>query len=692
MAHRTRYSLPAAGALFCGLMCCALLAFDGWDSSVRAETDRQGQGTDLTGTDLTEVPFEDLMNIKVISVSRKEESLVDSAAAVFVITQEDIRRSGVTNIPDALRMAPGLNVARIDASKWAVSSRGFNDRFARYMLVLVDGRSVYTPLFSGVFWDAQDTLLEDIDRIEVVRGPGATMWGANAVNGIINIITKNAVDTTGVLVSAGGGTRERGFGSLRYGTDLGASSSLRFFAKYFDRAGLDELATGRQGHNGWHSVRGGFRLDSEPSARDALTLQGEYFDERMQETYLNLPPSDSSFNYTTPASGGNLLARWNRNLDSTADLALQLSLDHSEVSFAVFDERRTTFDLDFQHRFQAGKFQEFVWGGGYRVSRDRLGFPTSTLSMSPASQTSNLFSAFLQDSVTLVPRRLHLTLGSKIEHNDYTGFELQPSARLLWNPAPGQSLWAAVSRAVRTPSRAEETLSYSLAGPPQVIDPQLPPVPTVLQLAGSTSLKAEELTAYEIGYRLKPTEDLSFDLAAFYNLYRRLIGQRTGEPVTDGSFPPQLISIPVGLANCAQAATYGAELAVDARLTHGWHTKLAYTYLKLEHVSADAGTSFPLDGEDPQHQLSLRSLMNLSKTVDLDLWLRYLGRIALLGVSDHLTLDARLAWRPVNGVELALVGQNLFHEQQLEFIPASSITTQSTTLGRSVYGKATWKF
>lgn len=678
--------------VFCVLTGCCLLLGSNFeapaDAAAEPPTEQVEGGQEV---DLTSVPLEDLMHLKVTSVSRKEENLANSAAAVFVITQEDIRHSGSTNIPDLLRMVPGLDVARIDANKWAVSSRGFNDRFARYMLVLIDGRSVYTPLFSGVFWDAQDTLMEDIERIEVIRGPGATMWGANAVNGIINIITKNAADTTGGLVTAGGGTEERGFGSLRYGSDLGGESSMRAYAKYFDRTGLDALQTGNQGHNGWQSFRGGFRLDSEPSSSDALTLQGDYYDEWMQETYTNIPPNDSSFNYITPASGGNLLGRWRRTFSPTADVALQFSFDHSEVRYAVLEEQRNTFDLDFQNRFRLGNSQEIIWGAGYRVTHDNLGFPAVILSLTPPSQTDNLYSVFLQDNVQLVPDRLHLIIGSKFEHNDYTGFEIQPNARLLWTPTLKQSLWLSVSRAVRTPSRGEESLSYTLTGPPQTISPQLPPVPTLLQLTGSNSLKAEELLAYELGYRYEPTQAVSFDLAVFYNIYHRLIGQRFGQPVPDANLPPQSLTIPVTLDNTSSASTYGAELAMDIRLAPWWRTKTASTFFMVNRIESAPGSSLTT-GQDPENQLSLRSLMNVTTAVDFDLWLRYVDRLRTLGVSDYVTLDARLAWRPMQDVELALVGQNLLHDQQLEFVSQPTISTQATTVGRGVYGKITWKF
>jgi iron complex outermembrane receptor protein len=413
-------------------MACLVLSLATVSWPAHAESVQEEKGVDLTS-----VSIEDLMNMTVTSVSRTEQTIANAAAAVFVITSEDIRRSGVTSIPEALRMVPGLEVARIDANKWAISSRGFNGRFASKMLVQIDGRTVYTSLFSGVFWDAQDTVLEDIERIEVIRGPGATLWGANAVNGIINIITKDAGDTKGGLLSAGGGTMERAFGTARYGTQLGSSSALRFYVKYLDRAGMDDLQTGHEAHNGWNSVRGGFRLDSEPSSSDTLTLQGDYYDERLNETYVNQTPN-SIFDYTTPSSGGNLLARWKRAFSDTDDLTLQLYYDRIEMRYAVIDEQRDTVDIDFQNRFAFGALQEIIWGAGYRFSHDRTQFPFPTLNLGPGIEDNHLFSFFVQDSIALVPDQLNLIIGSKFEHNDYTGFEVQPNARLIWTPTRQQ--------------------------------------------------------------------------------------------------------------------------------------------------------------------------------------------------------------------------------------------------------------
>jgi iron complex outermembrane recepter protein len=685
MSDSIKFRATSHSVRVCFLAVCCLLAY-----LTATDLAHAASAPGDPEMDLTSISIEDLMNLNVTSVSRKEQKLYSSAAAVFVVTQEDIRRSGVTSIPDALRMVPGLEVARIDANKWAISSRGFNGRFASKMLVLMDGRTVYTPLFSGVFWDAQDTLMEDIERIEIIRGPGATMWGANAVNGIINIITKQAGDTSGGLVTAGGGTLERAFGSLRYGTALGQTADARFYLKYQERSGLENQQTGIEEHNGTSSLRGGFRFDAEPSDDNTLTLQGDYYTQRLKETYINMLPDNRSFDYTTPVSGGNLLGRWKRTFSDTADMALQLYYDRTDMKWAVIGEQLDTVDLDFQHRFAPVANQELIWGLGYRFSHDRLSFPIPTLRLGNTVQDNNLFSAFLQDNLTLVPDRVHLILGSKFEHNDYTGFEIQPNARLLWTPTPKQSVWLSVSRAVRTPSHGEENLSLFTPGPPTVIQGQT--VPTQLHLIGSTGLKAEELLAYEIGYRVEPVDAVTLDAAAFYNVYRRLNIYRAGDPILDFTSTPPSITTPLQLGNFGRAETCGVELAADFKILSWWRAKMAYSFLELVKTESDPGTSFSdLRGENPQHQVSLRSAMDLTKSVEMDLWLRYVSALTAFDIGTYVTLDARLAWKPLDNLELSLVGQNLLKDRHMEFVP-QFISTQPAAVGPSVYGKASWKF
>jgi iron complex outermembrane receptor protein len=642
------------------------------------------------GDDLTELSLEQLMNIEVTSVSRRPQKLADAAAAVFVITREDIRRSGVTSIADALRMAPGIEVARIDANKWAVSSRGFNDRIANKMLVLFDGRTVYTPLFSGVFWDRQDTLLEDIDRIEVIRGPGATLWGANAVNGVINIITRPADETVGGLVTAGGGTMERGFGEARYGMKLGRNTSFRLFGKYLDRSNF-VYSSGREAADGWHAVRGGFRMDSEPTKRDSLTVQGDIYDSRLGETFMVpqiSPPYSSSFDSTTRVFGGNILSRWKHSFSELEDFTLQLYYDRSEQSFALVGEKRDIFDLDFQSRFHIGGRHEVVWGAGYRFSHDSIA-NTDFLTIVPASKDDHLFSAFVQDDITIIAGRLHLVLGSKFEHNDYTGFEMQPNVRLLWTPDNRLTLWGAISRAVRTPSRSDDGVRFDIQTIPPGAADNPGPVPVTVQVRGSADLKSEELVAYEFGCRIEPTDSISLDLATFYNVYSDLISATPGASSLAISPTPHAVSI-LDLTNRLDAYSYGAELAASVRVADWWRLNGAYTFLRIFLQGGQQATVSDTTA-DPEHQFSLRSSMDLGHNLELDLWLRYVDEIPSIGISSYVTLDTRLAWKPLKNLELSLVGQNLLHDRQAEFV-SQVIPTKPSDVERGFYGKVTWKF
>jgi iron complex outermembrane receptor protein len=406
--------------------------------------------------DLTELSIEDLMKIEITSVSKKAQKISDAAAAIFVITQEDIRRSGVTSIPEALRMAPGVEVARIDANKWAISARGFNSRFANKLLVLMDGRSVYSPLFSGVWWDVQDTMMEDIDRIEVIRGPGATLWGANAVNGVINIITKKAGDTLGGLVTAGGGTEEKGFGALRYGLKPAEDSDFRAYAKYFNRD-RSVTSTGADAGDEWDAFRAGFRLDHETSARNNFTLQGDYYTGNAGTTYdvasITLPYLNT-FQKKSESAGGNIIGRWNHTFENDSEFSLQAYYDRSDRKDLFAAGVVDTADVDLQYRFKWFGGQEFVLGTGYRFTRDNIANDNELRTADPASRSESLLSAFIQDDITLIDNRLHWVIGSKFEHNGYTGFEVQPNTRLIWTPSTTQSVWGAISRSVRTPSRA----------------------------------------------------------------------------------------------------------------------------------------------------------------------------------------------------------------------------------------------
>jgi iron complex outermembrane recepter protein len=634
------------------------------------------------GEDLNHLKLEELMNVEVTSVSKRAEKLSEAPAAITLITAEELRRSGATSIPEALRQVPGMDVARLDAHDWAISARGFNDLFANKLLVLMDGRSVYTPLFSGVYWDVQDTLLEDIDRIEVIRGPGAALWGANAVNGVINIMTRPAEETQGLLLTGGGGSEERGFAGIRYGGSLGTNAYYRAYAKYFNRD--DQVVPdGSDANDRWNMQRGGFRVDWKPSTEDQYTLQGDLYSGRAQQTFFLPTPNPPAFAETNRSSvdvtGGNVIGRWTRAFSDSADLKLQFYYDRTTRETAVLDEERNTIDVDLQHHFLWGERQDIVWGLGYRASAEKID-SSYTGAFDPDQRTVQLFSLFGQDEITVMADRLHLTLGSKFEHNDFTGFEYQPSGRLSWTPSDRQTIWGSVSRAVRTPSLAEDDIRLrQLTG--------LPGVQVLLQ--GDRAFDSEDLLAYEVGYRWRPLERVSLDLTAFYNEYDHL---RSVEPGAVLAGPPVTLTATAG--NKLHGETYGIEFAPKWQVTDWWRLQAAYTFLQMElHRDSGSGdtTSERAEGRSPHHQLSLRSSLDLPHDVEFDCTLRYIDRLVDFSIPSYVVLDLRLAWRPFKNLELAIVGQNLLDNRHPEF-QALIITTERTEVEHSVYGKVTWRY
>lgn len=644
--------------------------------------------------DLMEMSLEELMNIEITSVSKKPQKLSEAASAVFVITQEDIRRSGATSIPEVLRMVPGLHIARIDANIWAVTARGFNGRFANKLLVLMDGRSLYTPAFSGVYWDVQDTLLEDVDRIEVIRGPGATLWGANAVNGVINIMTRKAEDTQGGLLTAGTGTEEQGFGGVRYGGKLGDDAHYRVYAKYLNRdSGVD--ASGDDTADDWDALRAGFRMDWQVRDDNLMTLHGDVYDGETGETVLRrslVAPFQQTRVSSNDVTGGHVLGQWTRILSDSSDMKLQLYYDRNERDFDPGYFVIDTFDVDFDHRFQLSKRQEIIWGLGYRFVSNEVG-SNFDVSFSPDSREDHLFSLFVQDEITLFKDRLYLTMGSKFEHNDYTDFEMQPSVRVMWTPKERHSAWAAVSRAVRTPSWADDDIRINnQVLPPDLLFPGSPPVVTAV--LGDRGFESEEILAYELGYRVQPTDALSFDMAAFYNDYENLRTFEPGEMFPEGTPLPEHLVIPLRADNKMDGKAYGIELAAELRLLDWWRLKAAYTYLqeqlRLDGNSQDT-SSEAAEGENPHNQISIRSCMDLPRNVELDLWARYVDNLPSQDVGSYVSLDARLSWWPGDKLELSLVGQNLLDDHHPEFVP-EIIDTVPSEIERSVYGKITWKF
>ncbi len=639
--------------------------------------------------DLGSKSIEDLMNIEVTSVSRKEEKLFQTAAAIYVITQEDIRRSGLTSLPEVLRLAPGLDVARIDGSKWAVSARGFNGRFANKLLVLIDGRSVYSPETSGVYWEAQDVLLEDIERIEIIRGPGGTLWGANAVNGVINIITKRAEETQGILVTAGGGTMDQGFGSVRYGGHFGKQAYYTVYGKYLKRGGLLN-ANRLRANDGQQETRGGGRLDWQLTERDELTLQGDLYHSNVRETATNISPAAPFAPFTnTPGefTGGYAQARWTRSFSKRSDLALQAYYDRFHRNVFDVEEIINTFDVDFQHHVILGKRNDLLWGVDYRLIADHnMSNSSSPVELNPKRKTTALASGFVQDEFTIVRDRLRLTLGSKFEHNEYTGFETQPNLRLLWTPTAHQTIWAAASQAVRTPARSNRGIRVNTKAFPGAGG-----LPNIVALFGNPETNSEELRAYEVGYRIQPTRQLSVDVAGFYNVYDRLQTVEPDRPffLTD---PRPLLLIPLLFKNLMRGETYGVETAVNWNATHRWKLSGQYSFLRMQlhrYSSSLDRVSEGAESQNPRHQFQIHSLLRLPRKLELDGALYHVSALATDNIPAYTRLDARLGWQAGEKVELSAVLQDLLDKQHLEFLGTAVLPTQP---GRTVYGKLSWRF
>ncbi len=646
--------------------------------------------------DVTSMSLEDLMNMQVTSVSKRSQKVADAAAAVFVITQEDIRRSGATSIPDALRMVPGLEVAQIDQNKWAIGSRGFNGRFDNKLLVLIDGRSVYTPLFSGVYWNVQDVVLEDVDRIEVIRGPGATLWGANAVDGVINIITKSAKATQGGLVSAGAGSQEATAETVRYGSKVKDNTFYRVYGKYYDWYPSIDTA-GATASDGWHALRGGFRLDSNVATRDSITVQGDLYHDNFGETLtvpsLTSPTLWSTYPNNGYESGGDLLGRWNHSF-SRSSTSLQMYYDRTNIADpTVFGDHESVYDIDFQHDIHLGESQELVWGLGYRSIQDTNG-SSFTVALRPDHSSLNQYSAFVQDEVSLLDNHMHITVGSKFEHNPFTGFEFEPNVRVLGTLTNKQSVWAAVSRAVRTPALTEEGLQLNEAVIPPGVPPLNSPLPVVEAIFGSRQFGSEDLLAYEVGYRVQATNSFSLDVAAFYNNYTNLRSAEPGAPILVGSPVPSYVVLPFVASNKMSGGTYGIEPFAEWKILPRWKLMGSYSFLRMNiHKNADSLDPTPdlPNGASPRHQYYFRSSLDLPKHFEQDLMLRYVDKLPSLNIPSYYSLDLHIGWKPISQIQLSFGAQNLLNSQHLEFIP-EFINTLPTQVRRTYFGSIAWTF
>lgn len=678
-------------------------------------------------SDLADKSLEELLDVKVTSVSRKEQKLSRTPAAVYVITPEAIHRSGATTIPDLLRMAPGVQVVQIDANRWAISVRGFNDEYSDKLLVLVDGRTVYTPDFSGVYWDQVDVPLDTIQQIEVVRGPGGTMWGANAVNGVISIITKNAKETQGTQLSVGAGSAQTQQYEARYGGQAWAHGYYRVFG---DSTAFSSRpsSVGLDGGDEWRQGHAGFRADWNTSATDSLMVEGDGFWMHGGQTL----PQNS---FTGPGSsvdgvsdaGGDLLMRWTRQPSAHSQTSVQMYESGYSRTDTGLTENLSTFDLDFQNRVQLGSRNDIVWGGGYRFSDSGIhpnGGPSQVLgyaiSLNPADKSFSLFSGFLQDEIRLTDR-LSLTVGSKLEHNTFSGFENEPSGRLAWIVNDSQTVWLAASKAIREPSRIDTAMD--------IVTQNIPLAPSLLvaaSLLGNPGFRAEQVRDYEAGYRFLPNDKVSVDVTGFVSFYRDLVSADLKAPLLSPLGPALLVTFPLMYGNDTRASSTGFEGAFTWNATSRWKLSATYSHLKIDtHSDANSANQAAVLGGfsgllggllspaqeqalvqgltaqltpslahspfAPGNQFTIRSYIDLAKNWTFDTSLYFVGSLNVSPmVPAYARLDSRIAWRLRHGLEASLVGQNLQSGGHFEITTIDQLI--GTKIPRSVFGKITWSF
>ena len=645
------------------------------------------QTANATRTNLADASLEDLMNIQVTSVSKKEQTLSKTAAAVFVIDKEDIHRSGATNIPDLLRMAPGVDVAQIDGGHWAISIRGFSDVYGDKVLVLIDGRSVYNETFSGVTWEAMDMPLEDIERIEVIRGPGGTVWGANAVNGVINIITKSAKATQGGLLSADASSRTNAGGLVQYGGKIGSAGTYRVFDKYFNIA--PAVPAGQlPALDGSHGFHEGFRSDWDLSPRDSLTVEGDVLQTEGGATSVNavianaLPFVTKTIPDEIRYASGSIVGLWNHTMANGSDMSLEINDERHVWRSQGIRESSNSFDVDFHHHLAIGTRQDVVWGFDFRTVQASFVPGVSITIASPASP-SNLYSVFVQDEIKIADS-LSLTLGSKLEHNSYTGFEYEPSAQLTWAVTDRHTLWASAARAIRQPAQLDVGLEADAA-----VVPLGNGAAGIVEQFGTPNVQAEKLLDFELGHRAQINSHLSVDSVVFLSSYRNLGAFEPGNPFFTVSDGPPHVAIPLILDYKAYAHDYGAEVFATWTAAHRWKLIPEFSVLHMNEVDPTGQKVLLVDpGNSPRHSFGVRSLLNLGHNLHWDASLSSVG--AITNTPGYTRVDTRLGWRLGESIEVSLVGQNLLTPRHAEYPDQYGIG--HTLVGRTVFLKTTWRF
>lgn len=640
--------------------------------------------------DLTTLKLEDLMNLDVTSASKKAEKVSRVPSAIFVITEDDIQRSGATNIPDLLRMVPGLQVAQITPTIWAISARGFNGQYSNKLLVLIDGRAVYTPIYSGVYWDSQNVPLDLLARIEVIRGPGATVWGTNAVNGVINIITKRARDTQGASLNAHGGNVEQGGGDVVYGGHLGSHGAYRVFADGW-AVGANVTRAKQNGEDDWYGFKGGLRADTDLTPKDLLTMEAEAERSNAGEIFSTSlqPPVNATRTLRDRFSDWHIIGRWQHTASPDSEASLQVYYDHNNRADSTFGLGLTTCDIDFQHHVPWRQRQDLVWGAGYRYYSDST-IAFSRTSFSTPKVNHSLFNVFLQDEIALRRKRLYLTLGAKVQHEYYNGFNLQPTARVAWTPSDRMTFWAAISDAKRTPARVETGFRVDLAaypGPNNFF--------TVVSLFGNPEQKNERLTATEAGLRKDLSSRVSFDASAFFNQYHDLRSSEAGSPRLEADPAPLHLLIPTTFANLVYGDTQGFESFANLKLARRWTMSPAYSFITMhlhrQPASTDVTTIGHLEGSLPRQQAQLRSNVNLPWRLQWTTSAYFVGRLSAPVVPAYTRLDTKLAWQASDKLSLGVVGQNLQRDFHLEY-DSGGLPVNPSLVRRGAYAWLMWRF
>ncbi|HUO07553.1 MAG TPA: TonB-dependent receptor [Phycisphaerae bacterium] len=629
--------------------------------------------------DLTNLSLEDLLNIEVTSVSKQKQRIGDAAAAVFVISQDDIHRSGMTTIPELLRLAPGLDVAQASAGQWAVGSRGMNAVHNDNLLVLMDGRTVYQTLFSGVYWDQVDYVLADLDRIEVVRGPGATLWGANAVNGVINIVTKSAKETQGLRVDSYGGT-DGNIQSVRYGGNVDNHVFYRVYGKYRSMENFPVVGDATI-FDGWDSARGGFRVDAELTGEDLLTVESDVYENRgsRPEHVLSLtPPFEQDVPMISDTEEQYILGRWTHTFSEESDVSVQAYYDRLNFEEVNNNDTQQTYDIELQHRFPLAGFNEIIWGAGYRMVTDNVVPLTTGINetiFDPERRDNSWINGFVQDDVTVFPKKLHVIAGTKVEEVPYTNLEIEPSGRVAFTPDDKNTIWAGVSRAIRSPARWEEDI-HTVA---EVSMPAGAPAPVAALLSGNRALNSEQMTSLEAGYRTEPVKGLSLDIAGFYNFYHGMISEvQTGAPAFVPAPSPHL-QVPLQTSNQGDGVDYGFEISGQWKVRENWRLQASYSFDQTLIHAPDAISIADAQWNDtaPRHQAQVHSYYDITKDIEVNASCYFVDALGYTSpaIGDYIRVDSNVVWRPAKHVEFMAGFRNIFDNEHPEFLDVQRRTT-----------------